>query len=198
MSAGELLHNAGILEQQLQNIFATAKHWNALLLLDEADVFLETRTERNHFMNGIVAVFLRMLERFEGVMFLTTNRASNFDPAILSRIHIIVEYPGLKQDQRMGIWKSSLDRARTAQGPSDLSDEEVAKLAELDFNGRQVCLRIFCGDYGSFFILDQRYCCRGSCAGSGQSRPVAIPPRSEGSANESEFHKSSQWDGTSQ
>ncbi|KAF5015439.1 hypothetical protein F66182_13236, partial [Fusarium sp. NRRL 66182] len=120
------------------NIFATAKHWNALLLLDEADVFLETRTERNHFMNGIVAVFLRMLEWFEGVMFLTTNRASHFDPAILSRIHIIVEYPGLKQDQRMGIWKSFLDRARTAQGPSDLSDEEVAKLAELDFNGRQI------------------------------------------------------------
>jgi SpoVK/Ycf46/Vps4 family AAA+-type ATPase len=155
VSAGELLHNAGILEQQLQNIFATAKHWNALLLLDEADVFLETRTERNHFMNGIVAVFLRMLEWFEGVMFLTTNRASHFDPAILSRIHIMVEYPGLKQDQRMGIWKSSLDRARTAQGPSDLSDEEVAKLAKLEINGRQVFLSIFFGGHGSSFILDR-------------------------------------------
>lgn len=91
-------------------------------------------------MNGIVAVFLRMLEWFEGVMFLTTNRASNFDPAILSDIHITVEYPGLKQDQRMGIWRSSLDRARTVRGPSDLSDEEVVKLAKLDLNGRKVCL----------------------------------------------------------
>ena len=116
-----------MLEKQLQRIFATVKHWNALLLLDEADVFLETRTEKSHFMNGIVAVFLRMLEWFEGVMFLTTNRASNFDPAILSRIHITVEYPGLKQDQRMGIWKSSLNRARTAKGPSDLSEEEVVE-----------------------------------------------------------------------
>ncbi|PCG88209.1 hypothetical protein PENOC_112040 [Penicillium occitanis (nom. inval.)] len=89
-------------------------------------------------MNGIVAVFLRMLEWFEGVMFLATNRASNFDPAILSRIHMPVEYPGLKQDQRTGIWRSSLDRARTARGPSDLSDEEVVKLAKLDLNGRQI------------------------------------------------------------
>jgi SpoVK/Ycf46/Vps4 family AAA+-type ATPase len=131
VSAGELLHNACVLGEQLQRIFTTAKHWNALLLLDEADVFLETRTEKNHFMNGIVGVFLQMLEWFEGVMFLTTNRALNFDPAILSRIHIMVEYPGLERDQRMGIWKSSLNRARTAQGPSDLSDEEVAELAKL-------------------------------------------------------------------
>ncbi|EED11527.1 conserved hypothetical protein [Talaromyces stipitatus ATCC 10500] len=131
VSAGELLHNAGVLEERLQGIFATAKHWNALLLLDEADVFLETRTEKNHFMNGIVAVFLRMLEWFEGVMFLTTNRASNFDPAILSRIHITVEYPGLKQDQRMGIWRSSLDRARTVRGPSDLSDEEINNIVSV-------------------------------------------------------------------
>lgn len=188
MSAGELLHNAGVLEERLQRIFTTAKHWNTLLLLDEADVFLETRTEKNHFMNGIVAVFLRMLEWFEGVMFLATNRASNFDPAILSRIHMPVEYPGLKQDQRTGIWRSSLDRARTARGPSDLSDEEVVKLAKLDLNGRQVCLNTFCCDHGSSFILDQQHCIRGPCASSCQSRTAAIPPCSEGSGNESEVH----------
>jgi SpoVK/Ycf46/Vps4 family AAA+-type ATPase len=135
-----LLHNAAVLEEHLQKIFTVANHWNALLLLDEADVFLETRTENNHFMNGIVAVFLRMLEWFEGVMFLTTNRASNFDPAIVSRIHITIEYPELKPGQRMGIWRSSLDRALTLKGPPCLSNEEVAKLAKLDLNGRQVCL----------------------------------------------------------
>jgi SpoVK/Ycf46/Vps4 family AAA+-type ATPase len=124
----------------LQRIFTIAKTWNALVLLDEADVFLEARSEHHDFMNGIVAVFLRMLEWFEGVMFLTTNRASNFDPAILSRIHIIVDYPALKQDQRRGIWRSSLDRAPTVKGPPCLSDDEISKLSELDLNGRQVCL----------------------------------------------------------
>lgn len=113
-----------------------------MLLLDEADVFLETRTDHNHFMNGIVAVFLRMLEWFEGVLFLTTNRASKFDPAILSRIHIIVKYPELKQDQRMGIWRSSLDRAPTLKGPPCLSNEELTELAKLDLNGRQVRSRL--------------------------------------------------------
>lgn len=136
----ELLHNAGVLEERLQNIFATAKHWNALLLIDEADVFLEARTEKVYFMNDIVAVCLRMLEWFGRVMFLTTNQAINFNPAILSHIHITVEYPGLKQEQRMGIWRSSLDQARTARDPSDLRDERVVKLAKLDLNGRQVCV----------------------------------------------------------
>lgn len=49
-------------------------------------------------MNGIVVVFLQILEWFESVLFLTTNQVLKFDPAILSWIHIIVEYPELKQD----------------------------------------------------------------------------------------------------
>jgi hypothetical protein len=98
----------------------------------------------------------------------------------------------------MGIWKSSLNRARTAQGPSDLSDKEVAKLAKLELNGRQVCLRTFCGGHGSSFVLDQQYCIRGPCASSGQSRTAAIPPCSEGSENESEVHEAGKWAGTSQ
>jgi hypothetical protein len=122
VSARELLHDTGVLEDWLLYVFIVVHHWNTLLLLDRADVFLETRMEHNHFMNGIVAVFLRMLEWFEGVLFLTTNRASKF--AILSRIHIIVEYPELKQDQRMGIWRSSLDRAPTLKGPPCLSNDQ--------------------------------------------------------------------------
>lgn len=149
-------------------------------------------------MNGIVAVCLRMLEWFEGVMFLTTNRASNFDPAILSRIHITVEYPGLKQDQRMGIWRSSLDRARMVRSPPELSDEEIVKLAKLDLNGRQVCLSTFCGGHGSSPVLDQQHYVRGSCASSSQSRTAAIPPCAEGSENEPEVHEPGQRNGTSQ
>jgi SpoVK/Ycf46/Vps4 family AAA+-type ATPase len=142
VSAGELLHEADVLEDRLWRIFTVAHHWNALLLLDEADVFLENRTSHGHFINGIVAVFLRMLEWFEGVLFLTTNRVSDFDPAILCRIHIVVEYPQLKQDQRMQIWRRSLHRACTLQGPSRLSDEEVKDLAQIELNGRQVSRRL--------------------------------------------------------
>jgi hypothetical protein len=41
ISAGELSTDAAKLEAQLSRIFKIASHWNAMLLLDEADVFLE-------------------------------------------------------------------------------------------------------------------------------------------------------------
>ncbi|KAG9240325.1 hypothetical protein BJ878DRAFT_389737, partial [Calycina marina] len=44
ISAGELNVEAGKLEVQLSKIFRIASHWNAILLLDEADVFLEQRS----------------------------------------------------------------------------------------------------------------------------------------------------------
>ena len=61
ISAGELKVSARELEGQLSRIFRIASHWNALLLLDEADVFLEKRSSENILRNSLVAVFLRKL-----------------------------------------------------------------------------------------------------------------------------------------
>jgi hypothetical protein len=57
--------------------------WKAIVLLDEADVFLETREEKgdNAERNGLVAIFLKELEYFSGIIFLTTNRVETFDAA---------------------------------------------------------------------------------------------------------------------
>ena len=37
-------------------------------------------------------MFLRLLEYYKGVMFLTTNRVSAFDAAFQSRIHLTINY----------------------------------------------------------------------------------------------------------
>lgn len=69
--------------------------WKAILLLDEADVFLESR-ERQHLQhNTLVSVFLRQLEYFQGVMILTTNRVTAFDEAVQSRVHLGIKYEAL-------------------------------------------------------------------------------------------------------
>ena len=48
--------------------------WEAVLLLDEADVFLEARSTHDLERNKLVSIFLRVLEYYEGILFLTTNR----------------------------------------------------------------------------------------------------------------------------
>ncbi|XTI91278.1 hypothetical protein V2W45_1459734 [Cenococcum geophilum] len=84
VSAGDLLTDTSRLESQLFKIFQVARHWDAILLLDEADVFLEERAPKDIARNGVISVFLRTMEYCQGIMLLTTNRVTEFDPAALS------------------------------------------------------------------------------------------------------------------
>lgn len=78
-------------------ILELAHKWNAVLLLDEADVFLQERDTKDIFRNALVSIFLRQLEYFQGVLILTTNRDTLCDPAFESRIHIRLKYKELSE-----------------------------------------------------------------------------------------------------
>ena len=59
-------------------------------------MFLEKRAPRDIHRNSVVSVFLRTIEYYQGIMLLTINRVTEFDPAALSRIHLKVKYDDLK------------------------------------------------------------------------------------------------------
>lgn len=59
LSAGELGRDAKEVEEALKNVLEMTAKWNAVLLLDECDVFLEERNSARLDHNAIVAVFLR-------------------------------------------------------------------------------------------------------------------------------------------
>ena len=82
--SGQLGITAASVEQNLSEILRRAARWDAILLLDEADVYIRCRdNDLQH--NAIVAEFLRTLEYFKGLLFMTTNRVGDVD---LSLIHI--------------------------------------------------------------------------------------------------------------
>jgi AAA+ superfamily predicted ATPase len=135
ISAGELDLSTGALENQMIETFEMACHWNALLLLDEADVFVADRAD-NMLRNSHVAMFLRTLEYYEGAMILTTNRVKVIDPAVSSRIHEKVRYESLSVEHRLGIWKSFLGKKHS--GCKGFPEKELRKLAERNMNGREV------------------------------------------------------------
>jgi AAA+ superfamily predicted ATPase len=137
ISAGELGEDAAVLEMRLTLIFRLTSHWKALVLLDEADVFVQERS-LNHTSNGLVSVFLRRLEYYQGVMFLTTNRVTTFDNAIKSRITIALKYDSLPVATRRTIWEEFLKKATTTYGPVTCKSKQLEKLAEMPLNGRQV------------------------------------------------------------
>ena len=139
ISAGELGTEAQKLEKQLSDIFQIANQWDAILLLDEADVFLERRSSQNLHRNGLVSVFLRKLEYCTRILFPTTNRVSEFDEAILSRIHLLLKYENLNKDTRKNIWTSFLKKAQTQKGAAKIGPKYLESLVKAELNGRQVC-----------------------------------------------------------
>jgi len=59
-----------------------------VLLLDEADIFMEQRSESDIKRNAMVGIFIRLLEYYQGILFLTTNRSGGLDQAFASRISV--------------------------------------------------------------------------------------------------------------
>ncbi|KAF2089738.1 hypothetical protein K490DRAFT_37021 [Saccharata proteae CBS 121410] len=155
VSAGELGTESWRLEEALQRIMDVAHSWGAILLLDEADVFLEKRQIHDIHRNALVSVFLRLLEYFQGILILTTNRVETFDDAFQSRMHLALRYDELTVAAKKAIWRFFLDRVTdmeaatsspsagdapaSASAPAPVfKDSDIESLARNQLNGRQI------------------------------------------------------------
>lgn len=108
------------LEDELLKSFARAERWNAILLLDEADVYVAPRGS-DLVQNAIVGVFLRTMEYFKGVMFMTTNRVDLVDDAIASRCIAKLSYDVPTIENQKLIWRILADNARLDLPPLHLN-----------------------------------------------------------------------------
>lgn len=140
VSAGDLGTNSTTLERQLQEVLDIAHCWGAVLLLDEADVFLEKRSPHDIMRNALVSIFLRLLEYFQGILFLTTNRVEVFDEAFVSRIHLSLRYGDLSTKAKKAVWKTFIDKVRTVEGMEveDIAEKDLDDLSRRALNGRQI------------------------------------------------------------
>lgn len=122
-------------EQELTRAFRLAGRWNAILLLDEADVFMAARND-DIVRNGFVSIFLRTMEWFQGIMLLTTNRSEDFDEAFKSRIHLSIEYKPPGPDARRRIWENIV---QDQEAGHNLTSESFERLSQDDkLNGREI------------------------------------------------------------
>lgn len=92
------------LEKSLFTVLERANRWGAILLLDEADVYIHERGE-DVAQNAIVGVFLRLLEYYNGILFMNTNRQEVVDDAIISRVTAHVKYANPSPHDGARIWE---------------------------------------------------------------------------------------------
>jgi AAA+ superfamily predicted ATPase len=82
-------------------------------------------------------VFLRHLEYFQGIIFLTSNRADGFDPAMKSRIHLALAFSPPTQQMRRILWKRVLEDVPPEEVGFDV-DKALALLQGCQMNGREI------------------------------------------------------------
>lgn len=188
VSAGELSSDAGELDPQLTNIFRVASAWNAILLIDEADVFLQRRAELSLERNRLVAVFLRKLEHFDGILILTTNLVAHFDSAILDRMHLQMQYHPLDKAAKKEVLTGFLTSLGRENGLSDFGTDYLDRFACMNLNGRQVGPPTNIDVLNTLTVLDQEHCVyRLHAFPRGQGRTVLSPPRTRPGSHGSAF-----------
>ncbi|KAK0727242.1 hypothetical protein B0T26DRAFT_124649 [Lasiosphaeria miniovina] len=109
ITCGDLGSEPKAIQEALEGHFKLAHRWNCVLLLDEADVYLAERHHNDLDRNGIVSVFLRTLEYYSGLLFLTSNRVGSIDPAFKSRIHVALRYEKINIKGTIEIWSNILN-----------------------------------------------------------------------------------------
>jgi hypothetical protein len=123
--SGQLGLNVMEMEQALKDTLTRAQRWGAVMLIDEADVYIKRRDD-NIAANAVVGVFLRVLEYFNGLLFLTTNRVNDIDEAIVSRCIALIKYKPPEFADRTRIWRVMADQFGLA-----LDDRMTEQLANI-------------------------------------------------------------------
>ncbi|KAF7517968.1 hypothetical protein G7054_g13628 [Neopestalotiopsis clavispora] len=132
------------MERNLLKWFKLAEAWGAVMLLDEADVWLERRLVSDLKRNTMVAVFLRCIEYYRGILFLTSNRVGTFDDAFISRIHVVIKYDNLGERERSKIWEQFFQKLENERKDIFVDSAakdyvlEDSKMRTTQWNGREI------------------------------------------------------------
>lgn len=117
----------GETEKNLAQLLARAEHSEVILLFDEADSMFGKRTDvkesNDRFANAQTNYLLQRIESFYGIVFLTSNSRSRFDPAFFRRLDAIVEFPVPSPRERRLLWQSHLGKDH------ELSQRELNQLS---------------------------------------------------------------------
>jgi SpoVK/Ycf46/Vps4 family AAA+-type ATPase len=137
----------GETEQNMAAMFREAESEGAVLLLDEADSFLQDRrgAQRTYEVSEVNEM-LQGMERFRGIFICTTNLMDRVDQAALRRFTFKIQFKPLSRVQRTAFFV-----AEACAGDAVLLNREIGdRLDQLD----QLCLGDFAAVQRQVQILD--------------------------------------------
>ncbi|GKZ29504.1 hypothetical protein AbraIFM66950_005204 [Aspergillus brasiliensis] len=134
LSTEALGTTAAQMKKSLDFILHRVPKWGAILLLEEADIFVQKHNPSDPQEKKLSQVFLPLLEYFEGILFLTSDRFKAIDPVVESRIDVSIHYRELNSKSRRRIWVRLLENS----DKEAFSERELDDLGERKLNGREI------------------------------------------------------------
>ncbi|KIG17894.1 ATPase, AAA family protein [Enhygromyxa salina] len=128
--------------KNLDMIFSRAGRMNAVLLFDEADALFSKRTEvkdsHDRHANTDTNYLLQLLEDYQGIALLASNKKNNIDPAFIRRIRYVLSFRRPDAAQRRAIWRKVLGELLGADLLRPL-EPAIAVLADaVEISGAQI------------------------------------------------------------
>jgi hypothetical protein len=132
--------------KNLRQVFTAAARMNAVFLFDEADALFAKRTEvkdaHDRHANTDTNYLLQLLEDFDGVALLASNRKQNIDPAFMRRIRFILDFPRPGAQERRSIWQRMLNELAGQQVAEALGHQAAAVAEIIAMSGAQIKLAL--------------------------------------------------------
>jgi SpoVK/Ycf46/Vps4 family AAA+-type ATPase len=102
----------GETEKNLNQAFSRAEELDVILLLDEGDALLTSRTSvqtsNDRYANLETNFLLQRIEAFDGILLVTTNAAGRIDSAFQRRMDVVVDFRAPEPNERWLIWQIHL------------------------------------------------------------------------------------------
>ncbi|KAI6657958.1 hypothetical protein LOD99_15675 [Oopsacas minuta] len=110
VNCGELLSKwVGESSKNIDSLFEESKNMDAILLFDDCDGLFGSRTSMgsstDRYANVDVGVLLYHIERFPGIVIMTTNVIENLDKAFYRRFRYMLHFETPNQSDRAKLWK---------------------------------------------------------------------------------------------
>lgn len=134
---------ANEMERVLESHLDRAQEWNCIVLIDDVDCFLEAVSAP---VISSISSFCHALDKYRGIMILTSKHPNFTSHEILSRIQVSLHFPILGEDSTIRVWQKNIDRVRS-KGLVNLDNEAekaILAFAKAEYtrgrrwNGRQI------------------------------------------------------------
>ncbi|KAF3009105.1 hypothetical protein E8E14_009766 [Neopestalotiopsis sp. 37M] len=145
VTTGDLGVEPNMFDQKLHETFTRAANWNAMVLLDDVDLYACERVGYNHEQSALLPTFMRRLEYSDCLTFISMISWNDADPALRSRIHLAISFPMFSFASQQEIWlrfiKSLPQNPASKRLLTTFVDDELDGLDEgehKNMNARQI------------------------------------------------------------